>query len=148
VKSRLVTRTFVPMAMNARLCAVTIDCSDPVQLALFYQQFLGGTLYSSNNDFVVLSTDSDVRLDFQRVPNDQPPPWPDRAAPRRLHLDFIVDDLDKAEIHLLGLGAVLADSQPGGQRFRVLLDPAGHPFCLATAAAAAIPSERATESAN
>jgi hypothetical protein len=28
---------------DRRLCAVTIDCSDPVQLALFYQQFLGGT---------------------------------------------------------------------------------------------------------
>lgn len=136
------------MAEIARLRAVTIDCSDPVQLALFYQQFLGGTLHSSNKDFVVLSTDSDVRLDFQRVPNDQPPPWPDRAAPRRLHLDFIVDDLDQAEIHVLGLGAALADSQPGGQRFRVLLDPAGHPFCLATAAAAAIPSERAIESEN
>jgi hypothetical protein len=57
-------------------------------------------------------------------PNDQPPPWPDRAGPRRLYLDFVVDDLDKAEIHLRGLGAVLADSQPGGQRCRVLLDPA------------------------
>jgi len=134
--------------MNARLCAVTIDCSEPVQLALFYQQFLGGALYSSNNDFVVLSTDGDVRLDFQRVPNEQPPPWPDRAAPRRVHLDFIVDDLGEAEIRLLGLGAVLADSQPGGQRFRVLLDPAGHPFCLATAAAAAIPSEGAGGSAD
>jgi len=134
--------------MNVRLCAVTIDCPDPVQLALFYQQFLGGTLYSSNNDFVVLSSDSDVRLDFQRVPNHQPPPWPNRAAPRRRHLDFIVDDLDKAEIHLLGAGAALADFQPGRHRFRVLLDPAGHPFCLATAAAAAIPSEVAAESAN
>jgi catechol 2,3-dioxygenase-like lactoylglutathione lyase family enzyme len=136
------------MTMNARLCAVTIDCSDPEQLALFYQQFLGGTLFSSNNDFVVLSTDTGVRLDFQRVPNDQPLPWPDHAAPRRLHLDFMVDDLAEAEIYLLGLGAALADSQPGGQRFRVLLDPAGHPFCLATAAAAATPSERATEGAN
>jgi len=136
------------MAMSARLCAVTIDCPDPVQLASFYQQFLGGTLYSSNNDFVVLSSDCDVRLDFQRVPNHQPPPWPSRAAPRRLHLDFIVDDLDRAEFHLLGLGAALADFQPGGQRFRVLLDPAGHPFCLATSAAAAIPPEGTTESAN
>ena len=69
------------MAMNARLCAVTIDYSEPVQLALFYQQFLGGALYSSNNDFVVLSTDGDVRLDFQRVPNDRPPPGPIARRP-------------------------------------------------------------------
>jgi catechol 2,3-dioxygenase-like lactoylglutathione lyase family enzyme len=136
------------MATNVRLCAVTIDCPDPVQLALFYQQFLGGTLHSSNNDFVVLSSDREVRLDFQRVPNNQPPPWPNHAAPRRLHLDFIVDDLNKAEIHLLGLGAAVADFQPGGDRFRVLLDPAGHPFCLATAAAAAMPSEVVAESAH
>ncbi|WP_167333491.1 VOC family protein [Nocardia concava] len=83
-------------------------------------------------------------MDFQRVANHRPSPWPDPAAPRRLHLDFSVDDLDRAERHLLGLGAVLATYQPGGQRFRVLLDPAGHPFCIATAAAAGIPDQEPT----
>ncbi|WP_307802408.1 VOC family protein [Cellulomonas fengjieae] len=33
----------------------------------------------------------------------------------------------------LALGAQLADPQPD-ERWRVLLDPAGHPFCITTVA--------------
>jgi len=120
------------------LFAVTIDCPDPAGLARFYRSFLGGELSSSNEDFVALVIDGSARLDFQRVANPEPARWPDPNAARRLHLDFAVDDLGQAEKHLLGLGAVLADFQPGGGRYRVLLDPAGHPFCIATKAAASI----------
>ncbi|MFJ9590074.1 VOC family protein [Streptomyces acidicola] len=104
----------------------------------FYQHLLGGRLLSSNDDFVVRGP---PRLPARREP--QPPPWPDPTAARRLHLDFSVDDLDQTEKHLLSLGATLAEHQPGGQRFRVLLDPAGHPFCMATADAAGIPTATA-----
>jgi hypothetical protein len=130
-----------PKMPSARLFAVTIDCPDPTHLAQFYKELLGGELLSSNNDFVVLTSDRGVRLDFQRVTNHQPDPWPDPTAPRRLHLDIAVDDLDQTEKYLLSLGATLAEHQPGSQRFRVLLDPAGHPFCLATTGAAGIPTE-------
>ncbi|MQY21683.1 VOC family protein [Nocardia macrotermitis] len=129
------------MTPTARLFAVTIDCPNPTRLAQFYQVFLGGQLRSGSPDFVVLTSDHGVRLDFQRVANHQPPPWPDPSAPRRLHLDFEVDDLAPTEQHLIHHGATLASQQPGGQRFRVLVDPAGHPFCIATAAAAGTPSE-------
>ena len=47
----------------------------------------------------------------------------------QLHLDFQVDDLDEAVAHAVECGAELADFQPQ-ERVRVLLDPAGHPFCL------------------
>lgn len=50
--------------------------------------------------------------------------------PQQLHLDFAVDDLDEAEARLLKLGAAKPDFQPGGGQWRVLTDPAGHPFCL------------------
>ncbi|WP_446221397.1 VOC family protein [Nocardia sp. IBHARD005] len=50
--------------------------------------------------------------------------------PQQLHLDLRVEDLDVAEKLALGFGAVRPDHQPGGDRWRVLLDPAGHPFCL------------------
>ena len=126
------------MTVTARLFAVTVDCPDPAQLARFYQAFLGGELRSASGDFVVLTSDDAVRLDFQHVANHQPPPWPDSSAPRRLHLDFCVENLAQAEQHLLDLGATLAPHQPGGRRFRVLIDPAGHPFCIATAAAAEV----------
>jgi hypothetical protein len=53
-------------------------------------------------------------------------------VPQQFHLDLGVEDLDAAEKLALGLGAVRPDHQPGGDRWRVLLDPAGHPFCLVT----------------
>ncbi|MDN3360058.1 VOC family protein [Actinomadura sp. DC4] len=120
------------MAVVARLFAVTIDCPEPVELAGFYQTFAGGdVVLSANEDFAALTTGT-VRLDFQRVTNPAAP-WPDGEAPRRVHLDFAVDDLDAAEAHMREQGAVLADHQPGGRRFRVWFDPAGHPFCLVDA---------------
>ncbi|KAB2381626.1 VOC family protein [Actinomadura montaniterrae] len=121
------------------LFAVTLDCPEPVELARFYQAFVGGKLFfSSNKDYVALVIDAGFSLDFQHVANPAPVRWPASSAARRVHLDFAVDDLDQAEKHLLGIGAVLADFQPGGRKFRVLLDPAGHPFCIATRSAAAI----------
>ena len=129
------------MAIIGSLLAVTLDSTDPLRLARFYQKITGGELFASNEDFVVLAAER-VRLDFQRVANHQPPRWPAPAAPRRVHLDFIVDDLDQAEAQLMNLGAVRPEFQPGGRRFRVLLDPAGHPFCLATKDAAVTPGTR------
>ena len=113
-----------------RLFAVTVDCPDPRALAGFYRSFLGGALSSANDDFVALVVPGEVRLDFQRVANPEPSRWPDPEAARRVHLDFAVDDLAAAEERLVSLGASVADVQPGGERFRVLLDPAGHPFCV------------------
>jgi hypothetical protein len=49
-----------------------------------------------------------------------------------MHLDLAVDDLDEAEAEAVRLGARRAADQPAPGRYRVLLDPAGHPFCLST----------------
>ena len=46
-----------------------------------------------------------------------------------IHFDFQVGDLDSAVADALALGATVAAAQPQ-QNVRVLLDPAGHPFCL------------------
>jgi len=51
-------------------------------------------------------------------------------VPQQLHLCFDVADLDEAEAELLALGAGRPDEQPDEARWRVLTDPAGHPFCL------------------
>jgi hypothetical protein len=51
-------------------------------------------------------------------------------VPQQFHLDFRPDDLDAMEELALELGAAKPDDQPGDGRWRVLLDPAGHPFCL------------------
>ncbi|MEJ7707659.1 MAG: VOC family protein [Nocardioidaceae bacterium] len=46
-----------------------------------------------------------------------------------MHLDFEVVDLDAAVAHALELGAEQAEHQPQTD-MQVLLDPAGHAFCL------------------
>jgi hypothetical protein len=46
-----------------------------------------------------------------------------------LHLDIEVDDLEQAVAHAVAVGAEQAEYQPQ-QNVRVMLDPAGHPFCL------------------
>ncbi|MFF2973644.1 VOC family protein [Streptomyces albidoflavus] len=53
-------------------------------------------------------------------------PGPGRAVHRRLR----GADLDTAETRLPALGAVRPEPQPLAERWRVLLDPAGHPLCL------------------
>jgi len=45
------------------------------------------------------------------------------------HLDFAVNDLEKAVSHAVNCGAIVADTQYSNE-WRVMLDPAGHPFCL------------------
>lgn len=52
--------------------------------------------------------------------------------PKQMHLDLAVaaDGLDAAQALAVRLGARLAGQQPQPDRRRVLLDPAGHPFCL------------------
>jgi hypothetical protein len=46
-----------------------------------------------------------------------------------IHLDIRVDDLDAAVAHALAAGARLAEHQPRSD-LRIMLGPAGHPFCL------------------
>jgi Glyoxalase-like domain len=46
-----------------------------------------------------------------------------------MHFDFQVGDLDAAVSDAVALGAALAETQPQAN-VRVLIDPAGHPFCL------------------
>jgi hypothetical protein len=46
-----------------------------------------------------------------------------------MHLDIRVDDLEAGVEHALAQGARLAEFQPQDD-VRVLLDPAGHPFCF------------------
>jgi hypothetical protein len=43
-----------------------------------------------------------------------------------------VSDLDGQEARMLALGATKADVQPNPDNWRVLVDPAGHPFCITT----------------
>ncbi|MDH6579490.1 VOC family protein [Kitasatospora sp. MAP5-34] len=119
------------MPPKMKLTAITLDCPDPQALAGFYARATGLALArESDDDFAGLTREDGLFIGFQRVDDYQAPRWPDQAAPQQFHLDFAVDDLDEGEALLLELGAVKPGYQPGGDRWRVFTDPAGHPFCL------------------
>ena len=114
-----------------KLRAITLDCHDPLALAKFYQQATGLEPHpKSDADFAALTCENGLTIGFQRVDDHRAPRWPDQTVPQQLHLDFTVDDLDEAEARLLELGAGKPDHQPNKDRWRVLTDPAGHPFCV------------------
>jgi Glyoxalase-like domain len=70
-----------------------------------------------------------LTLVAQRVDGYRPPQWPGSAI---VHLDLSAgEDLDGPAERAVQLGATLVDPQPD-PRWRVLLDPAGHPFCITT----------------
>jgi hypothetical protein len=71
-------------------------------------------------------------LSMQRVADYRSPTWPGTATPQQIHLDFSVDDLDGGEQAAIAAGASKAADQPSPDRWRVMLDPAGHPFCLSS----------------
>ncbi|MFC4053042.1 VOC family protein [Actinomadura syzygii] len=113
----------------ARLALTVLDCDDPASLAAFWVALLNGEIAHSTDDVVLVKAEGGS-LAMTRVADYQPPTWPDGPRPKQIHLDLAVDDLDAAEAEAIRLGARRADTQPGPHRWRVLLDPAGHPFCL------------------
>ena len=110
------------------LSAVTVDCADPNGLAAFYRKITGWEVVYSDDDYAYLGSDGAVNLGFQRIADHPRPGWPDSA--KQMHLDFRVADLAEAEQELLTLGATRPEFQPGGDKWVVLQDPAGHAFCI------------------
>ncbi|MCK8438436.1 VOC family protein [Streptomyces sp. D2-8] len=125
------------MPVHMRLSAITLDCADPLALAAFYQQATGlGIHPNSDTDFAALESEGGLSIGFQRVDGHRAPSWPDPAVPQQLHCCFRVVDLDETEARLLELGAGKPDPQPNEDKWRVLTDPAGHPFCIVAGLAA------------
>lgn len=121
------------MPAIARMRSVVVDCPDPVALAEFYRRLVGGEITSTEDDWVVLEPEPGRRLAFQQAEDYAAPTWPTGERPQQFHLDVTVDDIGVAEPAVLALGATKHEVQPGEDddgRFRVYLDPVGHPFCL------------------
>jgi hypothetical protein len=107
-----------------RLVAISLDCPDPQRLADFYRGLLEGRQLWAKESSVGIEVNG-VVLVAQQVTGYVTPVWPGTAI---VHLDFTADNLRMAEERAIALGAMLP-VQPD-PRWRVLLDPAGHPFCL------------------
>lgn len=105
--------------------------SDPSRLAEFYRQLLNLEVIFSSEEFVALKGAGGL-LTMQRVEGYFPPEWPSGLIPKQLHLELAVEELGAAEETAQSLGATEADAQPSPDRGRVLMDLAGHPFCITT----------------
>ncbi|MEU8950619.1 VOC family protein [Streptomyces sp. NPDC048489] len=127
----------------AKLGPVVLDCPDPLALAGFYAEVLGGTVEPEKEAggedgegggaaarWVDLAVPGGRSLAFQAAPGHVPPRWPAPEGSQQFHLDLTVDDLDIAEKGVLALGARPLDAADRSRTWRVYADPAGHPFCL------------------
>jgi hypothetical protein len=112
-----------------RLGSVSLDCADPLALARFWATVLGGEVAFESDDFCAVKLPG-VWISTVRVPEYTAPEWPDGQRAKQIHLDVAVADLDAAERAAVAAGATAAEHQPQPERWRVLLDPAGHPFCV------------------
>jgi hypothetical protein len=115
----------------ARRGIVSLDCDDPIALAEFWIAMLGGEVMYTHDTSIVIRTEW-LWLSTMQIPDYRPPTWPSNEIPKQIHLNLAVDDVDSAVAEALQLGARSAVFQPSPSEFRVMLDPAGHPFCLTT----------------
>lgn len=113
----------------ASLAMVNLDCSDPRVMARFYSSLLGWEMPYCEDEYSMVR-DGSTSIGFGRVEGYKPPSWPDDGHAKQYHLDLRVSDVDKAVAAALELGATSPDFQPGGERWHVMLDPEGRPFCL------------------
>ena len=117
--------------------AVMIDCKEHVKLAQFYAKVLDWVVVFDNPEYAGIAP-KDTKyggypgISFQYNPDYVPPVWPDEPGGQQVmeHLDFAVDDLEKAVEHAIACGAKKADRQYSPEEWIVMLDPEGHPFCL------------------
>ena len=112
--------------------STVLGAPDPSALAYFYQELLGWNRVADEPDWVKLEPPAGgTALSFQLEEKHVPPVWPADEGDQQMmmHLDIKVENLNEAVKWALEAGATLADFQPQLDN-RVMIDPAGHPFCL------------------
>lgn len=114
----------------ASLAMVTLDAPDAAALGEFYSAVLGWPIVYSDENYAMLTGPSHA-LGIGTIADYQRPSWPDDGH-KQFHLDLAADDVEAAADRCVELGAARADPQPG-ETWIVLIDPAGHPFCLTDA---------------
>ena len=124
-------------AVRTRLSGPVIGCGDAWELAEFYAALLGWNVVDRSEEVpggwaLVRSPSGEHKLEFQQEEPFVPPVWPTVAGEQQMgmHLDIAVEDLAAGVEYAVSLGARVAGHQPQEGRVAVMLDPAGHPFCL------------------
>lgn len=120
-------------APHFRLAGTVLGTPDPRGLASFYQQLLGWKVTDEGDNWLTLQPDDDgTGLSFQLEEFHREATWPGGPEDQQMqmHLDLTVDDIEAGVERAVRLGARLSDHQPDRRACPVLIDPAGHPFCL------------------
>jgi predicted enzyme related to lactoylglutathione lyase len=129
---------------SIRWGGVCLDCADAEELAAFYRQLLGWEITARDEPDARLGgsgwigmadPSGGVSLSFQAETWYEAPTWPELsgAQSKMIHLEIDVDDMEDAVARVIAAGGIEAPQQPAdrdGSQLRVMIDPAGHPFCL------------------
>lgn len=117
---------------NGMWWGTAIEAPDPSALARFYSALLDWPVgHEEPGTAILAAPEGSIYIVFQEAADYVRPVWPpvDGSQRTMMHFDFQVGHLDSAVEDAVALGATLATDQPQ-DNVRVLLDPAGHPFCL------------------
>ncbi len=115
--------------MPATIRHVTVDCTDPYQLGLFWSAVLGVPLAEDDepDDPEAILELAGFAVLFVRSPDD-------KAGKNRLHFDLAPDvgTRDEEVERLLALGAVVHEDhrRENGQGWVTMRDPEGNEFCV------------------
>jgi glyoxalase superfamily protein len=120
--------------MTTTIAMITLDCAEVTPVADFWKAALGYEQVAGDGEnYAMLKGGGGPAVGLGKVEDYEPPAWPNPHGSKQFHLDLAAEDIDAETDRLVGLGATLAEPQPG-ETWRVLLDPAGHPFCVTNAA--------------
>jgi catechol 2,3-dioxygenase-like lactoylglutathione lyase family enzyme len=127
---------------------ICLDCRDVEPMVVFYRELFGWEetgrdtpeTAAGGSGWVCLSGPAGgPSVSFQAEDWYEPPVWPEPSSgaggvpTKMLHFEVAVDDLDAAVAAVVRAGGQVAPWQPGDRNpaeLRIVLDPAGHPFCL------------------
>ena len=120
--------------MNLKYMAVVLDSDNSEELSSFYAKMLGWERLKPDDEWIIVYNKDSHNfplITFQEIDNYESPVWPAKngCQQQMTHLDFHVEDVQEAVSHAISCGATLSEVQLE-ESWRVLLDPAGHPFCI------------------
>ncbi len=122
-----------------------LGAPDVAQLTKFYSDFLGWEVehldpprpgYPTGDGWSVLRpADRGTKIEIQYEPNYVRPVWPATPGSQgmQIHIDIWVEGMAAGVEWAKRCGATEAEHQPPDRdqaKLRIMLDPAGHPFCL------------------
>ena len=128
-----------------RISGPVLDAPDVAALTRFYEQLLGWEVEDIDGPRPgrpagdgwsrLRPADGSTKIEIQFEERYVRPVWPGAPGTQgmQIHLDIWVEDVAAGVAWATACGATEAEHQPEDRdhdRLRIMLDPAGHPFCL------------------